>query len=76
MKIKIDKGGDLLIERAGIFRSALCPLQQWSAIQGFRACGDWCPLFGEPEALGDGLGRIYLCRSCIEGEITDERGGK
>jgi len=45
MKGKIDKDGCLLIERAGVMKPQHCPLTDDPSSN----CGDWCPLFGEPE---------------------------
>ncbi len=44
MKIKINKDGSLEIERAGRGRKQYCPF-----VLEAVDCGDWCPLFGEPE---------------------------
>ncbi len=41
MKGKIDRHGQLWIERAGKLKIQGCPNQEDSY------CGDWCPLFGE-----------------------------
>ena len=44
MRMRIDERGALHIERAGLWRRQDCP-----RATGNRYCGDWCPLFGEPE---------------------------
>jgi hypothetical protein len=44
MKIKIDKMGQLEIERAGKMRGQVCPYSQQEAY-----CGEWCPMFQEPD---------------------------
>ena len=59
MKIKIDADGFLHIWRGGEFKTQVCPHnrmvalgEDWDTneyIEKFRICGDWCPLFGEPE---------------------------
>lgn len=43
MKGEIDETGNLNIERAGKLKIQGCPTQE------NRNCGDWCPLFREPE---------------------------
>jgi len=68
MKGKIDKGGNLLIERGGFLGTASCPFNE------FMPCGHWCPLFGEPEFI-DGHPRLSLCRKVLEFvSLVDERG--
>ncbi len=82
MKIKIDSEGRLWIERGGKYKMQECK----DAIQYFfkahgstgsnsfinRACGDWCPLFGEPS---DEM--LMICENrfldCGNGSITDNR---
>ena len=44
MEIKINKEGLLMIKRRGTFVRQCCPRDPDGA-----KCGDWCPLFGEPE---------------------------
>lgn len=44
MKGKIYPGGNLVIQRAGEYKEALCPFD----ISGNIVCGDWCALFHEP----------------------------
>jgi len=86
MRGKIDKGGNLLIERGGFLRTASCPFAVWTISQNapiqhsneFMPCGHWCPLFGEPEML-DGKPSLSLCRKVLKFdffEVTrwDERG--
>ena len=43
MKIKIDKEGNLLVERAGTMKNVYCPY----VVSGHYCCDD-CALFGEP----------------------------
>jgi len=45
MKGKINMYGFLAVERAGSMNKQGCPHGS-----GAENCGDWCPLFGEPEA--------------------------
>lgn len=50
MKGRINKYGNLCIERAGIEKAQVCPFLDHDNIfdDRFYRCGDWCPLFGEP----------------------------
>lgn len=57
MKIRITNEGFLKIERAGKFKSQLCPHDQEDA-----RCGDWCPLFDEPCVTEDGKCSLYICQ--------------
>jgi hypothetical protein len=73
MNIKINKLGNLEIERAGKFQSQGCPHKGGN-------CGDWCPLFGEPQELNDGEKKwemLLVCGHVISTEygekIIDER---
>lgn len=50
MKGKIDENGFLYIERAGKTKKTLCPYDGECA-----PCGDWCPLFSEPEPAKDAV---------------------
>ncbi len=82
MKIKIDKDGSLAIERNGVFRWQSCPFTLHhdhpltSPLRGFqRDCGDWCPLFGEPDTVMSSNDlQITLCHTILFGQIIDERG--
>lgn len=79
MKIKIDKDGHLLIDRAGKMKLMACPFSYDKDLRAADSpCGDWCPLFHEFEI--DGKPAIELCRAYFpEGEIeelVDERGGE
>lgn len=75
MKIKIDVGGYLHLERKCEMKQQLCPQSDNDAI-----CGDWCPLFGEPyadaDAGGQGFYNLSLCNTtlaCYIQDFTDER---
>lgn len=46
MKIQISKYGSLSIERGSQLREQYCPRSEGEAQ---AHCGDWCPLFREPE---------------------------
>lgn len=48
MEAKINNMGNLLIKRAGKFKSQYCP---YAANEVDTACGDWCPKFGEDQVL-------------------------
>ena len=70
MKIQIDENGWLLLERAGGLKNQYCPKQPEDSY-----CGDWCPLFGEPELKGNII-CISLCErniSCKEEDFVDLR---
>lgn len=43
----IDEKGFLLIERGDIMKAQICPMTRTDGCA--RVCGDWCPLFGDPE---------------------------
>ena len=61
MNGKISKEGDLYIERAGVMKPQFCPHNPYGvgSDNGMTACGDWCPLFGEPK-LEDGTNSAIL----------------
>lgn len=47
--------------------------------EGYKsACGDWCPLFGDPDAYKDEDGEMDMLQICngryLTGKIIDERG--
>lgn len=77
MKLDISKDGYLTIERAGKFKSALCPYD----VNGVT-CGDWCALFGEAIMLNrvstiknTAIGVLVLCNhnELTFTELTDNR---
>lgn len=62
-RLKINNTGNLLIERAGVFKAQACPYGREDT-----PCGDWCPLFQEEE------GNINLCETMyFYSELIDER---
>lgn len=80
MKIKIDKSGDLWISRPVKMKKQECHDRD------DMYCGDWCPLFGEPEErhepiYGDGIGpvnaiELSICKRtlrCKPEDFEDER---
>jgi len=89
MKGKIYKDGNLLIWRGNKYAEMFCPLiPQYITFQkdtkikskiAVLTCGDWCPLFGEPELVINEekhtkLWQLNLChRTLIFDEFTDER---
>ena len=75
MKAQIDKDGALWIERGGVLKETGCPYDNPpDSGLGSASCGDWCPLFGEPETQNDGGGFVQLCRRLLTfDEFTDER---
>jgi len=75
MKIEIDKNGSLSIERKGKMKHCGCPNQQADI-----SCGDWCPLFGEPEPSDDIITvRLTICKktfSLLRKDFIDKRTDK
>lgn len=51
----INPKGELFIERGNDAKRQHCPKNF------LLACGDWCPLFGEPIELTDGRTIIEIC---------------
>lgn len=86
LKIKITRSGFLEIKRNQEFKPQYCCYRQ--AIKTiedtvYRKCGDWCPLFGEPEDIRGKnmrdqriIGKsIQLCHQAkLTGHINDNRG--
>lgn len=79
MKIKIDEIGFISIERNGKMRSQCCPFTATSA-GGLVNCGDWCPLFGEPEPFSfdpitgdptDSTIELDLCSKTLSINVED-----
>lgn len=81
---KINKNGELYIERCGKMGIQYCPLT--SIQEGAEACGVWCPLFGEPfvdpnyvDFRNDNKEtrrtKLQICqgRTLVFDEFTDER---
>ena len=69
MKGKIDKDGYPYIERAGKMKRQDCANRP-------VYCGDWCPLFGEPERVPNTVEMmsIDLCKVTLNfTDFTDER---
>jgi hypothetical protein len=73
MNGKIDKDGNLHIERAGVMKAAGCP-----QFVGGDRCGDWCVHFGNPGKTSITLDNTIYLMICRNGqlkfdEFTDER---
>ena len=71
MKGRIAEDGALEIIRGGVPKLMSC-----RAAQGWLACGDDCPLFGEPEKRGEsGKVMLTLChnRNLFFDEFEDLR---
>lgn len=71
-KIAVDQDGDghIMLDRGyGGFKPTLCPYNNR------RPCGDWCPLFGEPEIMSDGTqASLKICQKVfIFDEFQDNR---
>lgn len=69
---KISVDGNLIIKRAESFNPQGCPRDNDGGY-----CGDWCPLFGEPENISEGGKdkKLQICQNRILtfDEFTDER---
>lgn len=77
MKAKIDKDGNLSILRGPKYKSQYCPFTGDADYS--PTCGDWCPLFVEPNkpwALNkNDIIELSLCRDDLSlDELIDERG--
>ena len=77
MKGKIDSNGWLRIERGGKEKLQECPFTQKTFqvndLTIREPCGDWCPLFDEPD-FTDGGAHLELCQTHYYFEqFTDER---
>jgi len=71
MKGKINKRGNLEMERAGAFKISYCP----KTIDG-NICGDWCALFEEPVQVGPSKYSLSICegKTLSFKKFTDARG--
>jgi hypothetical protein len=94
MKGMITSTGKLAIERRSGMRAQGCPMGDHNAHPGYgyTRCGDWCPLFGEPQqvpvykmkfmdiVVDDSKPmqtEIELCKRTLTfTEFSDEREGK
>lgn len=71
MIIRIEENGFLRIERAGNLKSQFCPFTIGEEAR-VNDCGDWCPLFGEPNIADESL---EICQGrVLKGWILDVRG--
>ena len=78
MKIKISEMGVLELERKANFKIQSCPYGS-----GGEYCGDWCPMFGEPEPYVDIVtvyeggvaksNKLSLCHAELIGDVEDLR---
>lgn len=66
MEIRIGAGGQLYIMRAGTLKMQGCPYDD-----NGHYCGDYCPLFGEPDM--EPPQSLEICSIVLCGTITDER---
>ena len=66
MKIEISENGWLFIDRAGRTSPQICPRRDDG---GTHFCGDYCPLFGEPEAYRKC--RVPPGTECPEGDCDE-----
>ena len=78
MKGKINGFGYLQIERGGSHEIPGGRLQGCPFGTGSESCGDWCPLFGEPEPYCGNEQAIVVLEICkkklVFDEFVDERG--
>jgi hypothetical protein len=80
LKLKINKGGTLEIERAGQYEQQYCPFQP--SLPGDEhdvCCGDWCPMFDEPDPyhLDPDSVTLQICKKTFtlhKAFFRDERG--
>lgn len=65
-KALIDTDGLLSLERAGSLLLQMCP-HGINRVKGdlFCFCGDWCPLFSEPELKGFECEELHLCNGKV-----------
>lgn len=68
--------GHLRIFRGSKFKTQYCPYYTDSGQSS--ACGDWCPLFGEPKSFSPRGVVITICehRQLVFDEFIDEREGE
>jgi len=73
MKALINEYGTLYLEKKGNLMPMICPFKN-------RECGDWCPLFSEPEPISfyddkrPCFWRISLCfKTYRVNELIDRR---
>lgn len=64
---KIDKDGFLWIERGEKYKQQYCPYHDLHP--GLLRCGDFCPLFGEPQIRRDGRLRGWYALSICDDKI-------
>ena len=73
MKGKLNEAGILVINRAGVKQEMKCPFTIDAKAEANYACGDWCPLFGEPAGNDKGA-FLELCHATpYFEEFEDER---
>jgi hypothetical protein len=78
MNGKISKESELHIERNGVMKPQFCPYNPYGlrSDNGMTACGDWCPLFGDPRPEhGTASAILDLCnhKQLFFDEFVDER---
>jgi len=76
MKIKIDRYGNLHIDRAGQMKRQYCPFVPSNVDGEQPPCGGWCPHFMEPHR-SEGFVHLDLCFGTVWSvkieNFTDER---
>ena len=78
MKAKIDKDGNLWIERKAGWKLQYCPFGSPGGQYGPARCGDWCPLFEED--TDSVTHHSFVALSCSHNStryevVSDERAG-
>jgi len=69
MKIKITQRGFLKILRGNTWKLQICPFA--SNGESEIACGDWCPMFREPEVWKKSDIHLRLCQLTLAAYIED-----
>jgi hypothetical protein len=79
IKIKIDNGGFLSVERAEKLKPQYCPYQpnDFETLNEHKCCGDWCPAFGikqyDASNFAVTLGCFSVTIRCSADDFLDER---
>jgi hypothetical protein len=71
VKIKINKSGWLLINRAGKWKAQDCRQGHADASFAFPPCCDDCPLFGEPFEISPKMVGLSLCKTTLYCDLHD-----
>ena len=69
MKGYLDRDGSLWLYRGGDYREQFCP---YARADTDINCGDWCPLFKEPELLKQDGTKLWCIKLCHAEWLLDE----